>query len=87
MQDEPQYVCIPPGTIVYVTTHRGTVEAVDLNTRQVLLRLLSGGMFGPMDYDASTGEVYVPTLNIGLLLFNTLLAKILPSAKQRLIPH
>jgi hypothetical protein len=34
--------------------------AVDLDSRQVIGTLLKGGAFGPMDYDASTGEIYVP---------------------------
>jgi DNA-binding beta-propeller fold protein YncE len=56
----PQYISIPGGFTAYVTTGRGTVVAVDLNTRRVGRTLLSGGQFGPMDYDANTGEVYVP---------------------------
>ncbi len=56
----PQNICIPGGFTAYVTTHQGTVVAVDLNTRQAVHTLLSGGQFGPMDYDATTGEVYVP---------------------------
>jgi DNA-binding beta-propeller fold protein YncE len=56
----PQNICIPGGFTAYITTHQGTVIAVDLNTRQVVRTLLSGGQFGPMDYDATTGEVYVP---------------------------
>ena len=56
----PQYISIPGGFTAYVTTRQGTVVAVDLNTRQVIRTLLSGGQFGPMDYDANTGEVYVP---------------------------
>jgi DNA-binding beta-propeller fold protein YncE len=56
----PQDICIPGGFTVYVTTRQGTVVAVDLSTRQVVRTLLSGGQFGPMDYDATTGEVYVP---------------------------
>ena len=56
----PQDICIPGGFTAYVTTRQGTVVAVDLNTRQVVRTLLSGGQFGPMDYDANTGEVYVP---------------------------
>lgn len=56
----PQYISIPSGFTAYVTTRQGTVVAVDLNTRKVLRTLLSGGQFGPMDYDATTGEVYVP---------------------------
>lgn len=56
----PQYISIPGGFTAYVTTHQGTVVAVDLNSRRVIQTLLSGGQFGPMDYDANTGEVYVP---------------------------
>jgi len=55
-----QYISIPGGFTAYVTTRQGTVVAVDLNSRQVIRTLLSGGQFGPMDYDANTGEVYVP---------------------------
>ncbi len=55
----PQYVTIPPGTTVYVTTQNGSVDAVDLNTHKVTT-LLTGGAFGPMDYDAITYQVYVP---------------------------
>ncbi len=58
----PRYLCIPPGTTVYATMRQGTVEAVDLNTRRVLPPLLMGSTYGPMDYDATTGEVYVPDL-------------------------
>lgn len=56
----PQYISIPGGFTAYVTTRQGTVVAVDLNTRRVIRTLLSGGQFGPMDYNANTGEVYVP---------------------------
>lgn len=57
----PQYVTIPQGTTVYVTTHQGSVDAIDLNTHSVTT-LITGGTFGPMDYDAVTGEIYVPNL-------------------------
>ncbi len=56
----PQGISIPAGFTAYVTTRQHTLVAVDLNTRQVIRVLLSGGQFGPMDYDAITGEVYVP---------------------------
>jgi len=56
----PQDICIPGGFTAYVTTRQGSLVAVDLNTRQVVRTLLSGGQFGPMDYDANTGQVYVP---------------------------
>ena len=56
----PQDISIPGGFTAYVTTRQGTVVAVDLSSMQVVRTLLSGGQFGPMDYDANTGEVYVP---------------------------
>jgi hypothetical protein len=56
----PQYISIPPGATVYVTTRQGTVVGVSLQTSQVVASLLTGGNFGPMDYDAFTTEVYVP---------------------------
>jgi hypothetical protein len=45
--------------MAYVTTRRGTVEAVDLSSHRAVT-LLADGRFGPMDYDALTGEVDVP---------------------------
>ena len=55
----PQFLTTPPGTMVYVTTRQGSVDAIDLVTHR-LATLLRGGTFGPMDYDAITGDVYVP---------------------------
>jgi hypothetical protein len=55
----PQYLSLPPGDTVYVTTQQGTVDAVDIRTR-VVHQLLTGGPFGPMDYNALTYEVFVP---------------------------
>ncbi len=55
----PQYVCIPAGVTAYITTRSGSVEAVNMKTRKVM-PLLSSGLFGPMDYSAISGEVYVP---------------------------
>ena len=56
---EPQYVTIPPGQTVYVTTGQGSIDAVDLSSHRVET-LLSGGNYGSMDYDITSGEVYVP---------------------------
>lgn len=56
----PQYISIPPGATVYTTTRQGTVVAVSLQTLQPTAPLLSGGDFGPMDFDAFTGQIYVP---------------------------
>ena len=58
--DGPEYLCIPAGSTIYVATRRGTVEAVDLQSLHLLPTLLTAGTFGPMDYDALTGEIYVP---------------------------
>ncbi len=59
LPEGPQYLSIPPGETVYVTTRQGSVDAVGLNTRE-MRQLLKGGIFGPMDYNALTDEVYVP---------------------------
>jgi DNA-binding beta-propeller fold protein YncE len=59
MPNGPQYLSLPPGEMVYVATRQGSVDVVDLKTSQVR-QLLKGGVFGPMDYNALTGEVYVP---------------------------
>ena len=56
----PQYISIPGGFTAYVSTRQGTLVAIDLNTRRVFATLLRGGKFGPMDFDAFTGEIYVP---------------------------
>jgi hypothetical protein len=57
---KPQFVSIPPGLSAYVTTQQGNVYAVSLRNHRVSPPLLTGGEFGPMDYDAITGQVYVP---------------------------
>jgi DNA-binding beta-propeller fold protein YncE len=56
----PQNISIPAGFTAYVTTHQGSLVAIDLNTLRVFRTMLSGGQFGTMDYDANTGQVYVP---------------------------
>lgn len=64
----PQYVSIPAGGLTaYVTTRQGSVYAVDLATRRVIRQLLNGGQYGPMDYNETTGEVYVPDHQHNLL--------------------
>jgi DNA-binding beta-propeller fold protein YncE len=55
----PQYLSLPGGYALYVTTRQGGVDAVEFATRRVI-PLLSGSKYGPMDYDAVTGEIYVP---------------------------
>jgi len=55
----PHYITIPPGSSVYTTTRDGHVLAVDLASHAITT-LYSGGSFGPMDFDETTGQVYVP---------------------------
>jgi hypothetical protein len=57
----PRYIDAPSGFWMYVTTQQGGLDAVQLNSHQVL-HLLSGGQFGTMDFDEITGEVYVPDM-------------------------
>src|SRR6266571_680147 len=66
LAEGPQYLSIPPDGMVYVATRQGNVDVVDFKTREVH-QLLTGGTFGPMDYDALTGEVYVPDEQHNLL--------------------
>ncbi|GHO91064.1 hypothetical protein KSF_011120 [Reticulibacter mediterranei] len=55
----PQYLTTPPSSTVYATTRQGSIYAIGLKTH-ITRQLLTGGPFGPMDYDAITGEIYVP---------------------------
>jgi len=55
----PHYMTIPPGSSVYATTRDGNVLAVNLASH-ALTPLYSGGSFGPMDFDETTGQIYVP---------------------------
>jgi YVTN family beta-propeller protein len=59
----PQEVVVPAtGGVAYVGTSEGTILALDLASHQPLGQLLrlKGGAPGVMDYDAVTGEIYVP---------------------------
>ncbi len=56
----PRFLCLPGGLTAYVTTRQGSVVAIDMVSYQVFAQLLTGGNFGPMDYDAVTGQIYVP---------------------------
>jgi YVTN family beta-propeller protein len=59
----PLSVVVPaPGGAAYVTTRAGTVLALDLAKHALLGTLfrLKGNGAGAMDYDAATGEIYVP---------------------------
>lgn len=56
----PQFLCLPGALTAYVATRQGSVIALDMLTHRVIATLLSGGVFGSMDYNAVTGEVYLP---------------------------
>ncbi|GHO93409.1 hypothetical protein KSF_034570 [Reticulibacter mediterranei] len=60
ISEGPEYLSAPPGNTLYVTTRSGMVRAVDRQTRRLLPFSLHGGAFGPMDFDETTGEVYIP---------------------------
>jgi YVTN family beta-propeller protein len=59
----PAAVVVPAtGGAAYVTTNNGTVEAIAL-ARHAALGVIyhhAGARFGTMDYDAVTGDIYVP---------------------------
>jgi YVTN family beta-propeller protein len=59
----PQEVVVPAtGGVAYVGTSEGAIQALDLASHQVIGQLLRlrGGAPGVMDYDAVTGQIYVP---------------------------
>jgi hypothetical protein len=78
----PQSIVIPPGLTGYVTTRQGSVYAVDLATRKLSPPLLSGGSFGPMDYNAFTSEVYIPDKQNKLI---DVLSPVFPGTNK--LPH
>ncbi len=56
----PRFLCLSGGLTAYIATRQGNIVAVDMASYQVFARFLTGGNFGPMDYDATTGQIYVP---------------------------
>ncbi|MGH2481492.1 MAG: hypothetical protein ACRDHW_17705, partial [Ktedonobacteraceae bacterium] len=89
MPGGPQYLSIPPGATVYATTRQGGVVAVNLQTLQASSPLVSGGDFGLMDFDAQTGEIYVPDKAHNRLVVLTPLtygSDTIPSEPNHVIP-
>ncbi len=85
----PRFLCLPGGLTAYVTTRQGSVIAVDMTSYQVFAQFLAGGNFGPMDYDATTGQVYVPDEQhnqIDILSPVHLGTLITPHEPERLLP-
>ena len=56
----PQFLSLPGSLTAYVATRQGAVMAIDMLNRRVFTVLLTGGSFGSMDYDAVSGDIYVP---------------------------
>lgn len=54
------HLTIPLGTTVYAVRQQSEVLGIGLGNHQVLPALISDGNYGPMDYNAVTGEVYIP---------------------------
>jgi DNA-binding beta-propeller fold protein YncE len=66
----PRYITIPAGGNAYVTTGQGSVISIDINSHKIT-SLVSGGSYGPMDFDETTGVVYVPdSANNQVLVLN-----------------
>jgi DNA-binding beta-propeller fold protein YncE len=63
----PRYLSIPPGDFTYVATDQGSIEAIDIFAHTMLSPLITGGVYGAMDYNEYTGEVYVPDLRHDLV--------------------
>jgi DNA-binding beta-propeller fold protein YncE len=55
-----RYLSAPSGLWIYATTQEGSLYAIGLSDPHQVMLLLSGGQFGPMDFNENTGEVYVP---------------------------
>ena len=56
----PRFLSLPGGLTAYVTTQQGSIVAIDMASYQVFAQLVTGGDFGPMDYDTVTGQIYAP---------------------------
>lgn len=66
----PRYLTIPAGGNVYATTQQGSIITLDITSHKITL-LVSGGSYGPMDFDETTGVVYVPdSTNKQVLVLN-----------------
>ncbi len=55
----PQFLTIPPGATAYAATRQGSLEAIDIKSH-TMLPLVTGGSYGPMDFNEQTGEIFVP---------------------------
>lgn len=66
----PRYLTIPAGGNVYATTQQGSLITLDITSHKIT-PLVSGGSYGPMDFDETTGVVYVPdSANKQVLVIN-----------------
>ncbi len=66
----PLGVVVPAaGGVAYVSTRAGTVLALSVATHQLLGTVFTaaGDTLGAMDYDAATGQIYVPDATAGVV--------------------
>jgi hypothetical protein len=86
VQQGPRYLTIPAGGNVYATTAQGSVISIDITSHKSSL-LVSGGSYGPMDFDETTGVVYVPdSANKQVLILNPVNAGYkMPKEPERVI--
>lgn len=85
----PRFLCLPGNLTAYVATRQGSVVAVDMLTHQVFASVLKGGSFGSMDFDAVTGEIFVPDQQHNQVdVLSPVLngAGLLPPEPERVIP-
>lgn len=78
----PQYLSVPGALTAYVATQQGNVIAIDMLAHRIIATLLTGGSFGAIDYNAVTGEIYVPDQRLKRI---DVLAPVL--AGMALLPH
>ncbi|HEY4385016.1 MAG TPA: YncE family protein [Ktedonobacteraceae bacterium] len=87
LPQEPQFLSIPPGSTVYTATHQGSIEAIDIK-RHTTMTVITGGSYGPMDFNEQTGEMFVPDRKSSrlLVLAPVTVGAPLPQEPRRVIP-
>ncbi len=85
----PRHISAPPADFkIYVTTQQGSLVVIDLNKNQVTAPLLHG-MFGSMDFDETTHEIYVPDMQhqqVDVVAYKAMQNGQLPNPLLRVFP-
>jgi DNA-binding beta-propeller fold protein YncE len=82
-----QHLCYATGFALYVTTSQGTVVAIDLALHKVTPPLLQSGSLGSMDYNAATGEIYVPDLQHHQIVVLSPINPGMPTQTGKIVQH